>query len=94
MGKRLAGVGRFFLLFFAGHLALTTGFWAALGKLPADTMPVVGGLFGILMTPALHAAQRGGGSPVVSVSASILNSLAMAGIASMVYALVRKLRAA
>lgn len=84
---------RFFLLFFAGHLAVTAAYRAALGQLPSGTTPLRGGLFGLLMTPALQASRQGG-STVVWLAVSILNSLAMAGLATLVYRLVRRLRAA
>ena len=84
---------RFFLLFFVGHLAVTAAYSVALRQIPADTIPMFGGLFGILMTPALRAS-RAGGSPSISILLSVLNSLAMAGVATLVYAVVRRLRAA
>ena len=91
-GNRRAGV-RFFLLFFVGHLAVTAAYWAALRQLPEGTAPISGGLFGLLMTPALNAFRHGG-SMAVAVVVSIFNSLVMAGVATLVYRLIRKLRAA
>jgi hypothetical protein len=82
-------------MFFVGYLAFTTLFWAISEKLPAQTTPTIGGfsIFGALLTPAM-ASARHGARPAVSALAFLLNSLAMAGVATAIYALIRKLRAA
>jgi len=95
VGSGPGSVRRFFLLFFLGYLAFSILFWAISKKMPEQTTPTLGGfgVFGLLLTPAM-AAARHGGRPVVSVLAFLLNSLAMAGVATVIYALIRKLRAA
>jgi hypothetical protein len=95
LGEVLNPTARFFLFFFVSYLLVTAGVWLLAGQPLQGSPPASGSLvvFRVMFTPFLFSAQSGE-RPAIPAFAFVLNSAVVSAIATVVYALVRKTRAA